>query len=684
MSRSVSSSSPPPWAWSSAREDREPLTDTTAVLDTAVQQLGGSSRSQQHTMLDVVTATVNGGQDSIVQAGTGTGKSLAYLCAAAASAGQVVVSTATKQLSDQLHDVDLPVVANTAAELGSPLSTAVLKGRSNYVCLAKIDEMDRLEAGEPPSEELELDFASTYTPQGRPSKKDRADAGKVRRWANRTRTGDRSEAPAVSNRVWAQVSTDSAGCPGARLCPFGNDCYAEKARSKAAAADIVVVNHALLAADLMGEQSMFSGAAGFIIDEVHEFESSLSSTWEVTINPERIGRSLAPVKRRFPDHADQLNKILDDIDRVADALDNMSEGRLVNVSEEFTAAIEALRASTDSASRALADTAAADKTDNKAVAVKSARIVGDIARAAGVAARGEDTEWVRQLVIRDDRKYLLLTPLQPGPRFHALRDERWLVATSATAAIGDDFSPTARALGLSNGEYHATDVGTVFNFAQQSLLYVPDKTFPEPVGADRAEHSAAFLDEVEHLVAAAGGRSLVLTTTVRGAEQAAQRLRDTLPDSITVLAHGDAAASALAEQFIADETSVLCATMGMWAGLNAPGPTCNLVIIDKIPFPPMNDPVVEARKQFADDRDGSGFREVFVANAALLLAQAAGRLIRSTSDKGVVAICDRRLITKGYGKTIRAALPPMKMFNNRNQVAGALSRLADASAQPSS
>ena len=281
---------------------------------------------------------------------------------------------------------------------------------------------------------------------------------------------------------------------------------------------------------------------------------------------------------------------------------------------------------------------------------------------------------------------LACAPLEVGRKFRELVGERSLVATSATAAVGTDFVPVARVLGLTevnlktpagvplSNDWTGVDVGSPFDYAKQGILYIPTHV-PEPVGKDRFDHSEAVLDELTELVNAAGGRTLALFTTTAGAKSAAEHLRT--KTEFTILEHGELPANILAAEFAEDETSVLCATMGMWNGLNVMGPSCTLVVIDKIPFAPMNDPLVQARRENVDAAGRSGFSEVFVADAALSLTQGTGRLIRSSTDRGVVAILDQRLLSKGYGKTMLRSLPPMWRTRDKSVVINALERLKE-------
>lgn len=676
-------------------------------------------RPQQREMTTLVAEAAVSGDPLIVQAGTGTGKSLAYLCAAVGAQTPAVVSTATRQLSDQLANSDIPLIADAAKQiLGRPLQARSLKGRSNYLCLAKLDDLQRLDAQapggpplesqeqafdlgieipepEPEPEEPEEDPAENST-LNRPSAADLEALREVLKWAEDPGDGDRANAPASPDRVWMQVATNAAGCPGARTCQFGEDCYAELARDEAREADIVVANHALLAQDLISPNPLFESKQLIILDEVHEVQSYLSSAWGYELHPASTERTVLQAIRRIPKADTEMAatgaKLLADISSLVSGLVEIPGQRWT---EELPAYVdgplESMERNLDRLNRKfeqlIKDTKAMGESE---LAARYQSVRGNLVEIAEAvkALRTPDpymVRWSREG--RDGNPGLLAcAPLEVGRKFRELVGERSLVATSATAAVGEDFAPIARVLGLTeenlktpegepiSNDWTGVDVGSPFDYAKQGILYIPTHV-PEPVGKDRFDHSEAVLKELTELVNAAGGRTLALFTTTAGAKAAAEHLRN--ETDFTILEHGELPANILAEEFADDETSVLCATMGMWNGLNVVGPACTLVVIDKIPFAPMTDPLVQARRENADAAGRSGFAEVFVTDAALSLTQGSGRLIRSSSDKGVVAILDQRLLTKGYGKTMLRSLPPMWRTSDKGVVVSALERLAE-------
>ncbi|MGV1037121.1 MAG: ATP-dependent DNA helicase [Candidatus Nanopelagicales bacterium] len=679
------------------------------LLDAVIAaRTGAEDRPAQHQMTQLVARATATREPLVVQAGTGIGKSLAYLCGGVGAGARFVVSTATKQLSDQLVEADVPVVADASRAItGRPLVAVALKGRANYLCLAKVDELRALDAQAPPvASDDALDLGIEVPPPlpdpakpVRPTSADLRDLNELLEWAHNPGTGDRSQAPAAPDRVWWQVSMDSAGCPGARACTFGEECLSEAARIAAREADLVVVNHALLAADLASPNPLFDDRDLIVIDEVHELEGYLSSAWGHEITAGAVERIVAGAARRVPASRQQGNVIAQSILADSAAL----AGALLEVDSQIVG--QRLPASVDGPLASLhqncAELAAELEAQIKdlgpnvgadAAPLQSAR--GQLVELAQAceALRTSDPATVRWSSSgRDGGPGMLqAAPLEVGRKFRELIGNRGLIATSATAAVAGDFDPIATVLGLDQAEligeidgigrlitdWQAVDVGTPFDYRAQAILYVP-RDFPEPIGKDRIEHTAAVLDELTELVLAAGGRTLALFTTTVAARNAGEHLASRVP--MTVLTHGELPAAALAEEFAEDETSVLCATMGMWAGLDIPGPACTLVVIDKIPFAPMNDPLSYARRANADQAGRNGFREVFVNQASLLLTQGAGRLIRTSTDRGVVAILDPRLHSKGYGSIMLRSLPPMWRTDDPDMARQSLKRLAEKS-----
>lgn len=690
---------------------RDPSMQAIRLLDEVVAgHANAEDRPQQHEMTRLVAQAVDSGEPLIVQAGTGTGKSLAYLCGAVGPGASVVVSTATRQLSDQLLNSDVPLVADAVRSLDARKLTATsLKGRSNYLCLAKVDEIRRLEErgkeSAPADLETEALDLGIEVPQRadeqsakprRPTSADLRALNELLEWAGSDpKSGDRADAPPVPDRAWSQVSMDSAGCPGARVCSFGDGCLAELARSKARVADVVVVNHALLAQDLISPNPIFDDRDLLVVDEVHELQDYLSSAWGAEVFAGSVDRIVTNAARRAPKSrqtvVDKAFSAVGDAAIVAQELMTLEPQRFeAELPVSLAGPLESLEQRANELAKQFEDIvkeSGSDLTDANTAALQSAR--GQLQELASSinTVRTPNAAFVRWSAVDRDGGSAVLraAPLTVGRTFRQRVGTRGLVATSATACVAGDFTALADSMGLIDppgqsvdGEplaqsWKGVDVGSPFDYEKQAILYIPND-IPEPVGKERAEHTAAVLDELTELVEAAGGRTLALFTTTAAARNAADHLRQRITH--VILEHGELPPAVLAEEFAEDEHSVLCATMGMWAGLNVVGSACSLVVIDKIPFAPMDDPLSAARRADVDAHGGNGFTEVFVNHAALMLTQGAGRLIRHREDRGVVAILDPRIHTRGYGQAIVRTLPPMWRTTDRDLVLAALRRLS--------
>ena len=545
-------------------------------------------RPQQHEMTKLVAAAAGSREPLIVQAGTGTGKSLAYLCGAVGAGSSVVVSTATRQLSDQLLNSDVPLVADAVRTLdGRILAAASLKGRTNYVCLAKVDEIHRLEAranesaaSEPEPEALDLGIeipAPVVVEEDkprRPNSQDLRALNELLEWVDtKPRSGDRIDAPAVPDKVWAQVSTDTAGCPGARVCAFGEDCLAELARAKARTADVVIVNHALLAQDLISPNPLFDDRDLLVIDEVHELQDYLSSAWGAEVFPGSLDRIVTNAARRAPKSrqpvVDKAFAAVGDAAIVAQELTNLPAQRWEGeLPASLAGPLESLERRAGELAKSFDDIvreAGTEAMDANTAALQSARGQLQELAAAINLVRTPNAAFVRWSAVERDGGAVVLraAPLTVGRTFRERVGSRALVATSATACVAGDFLPLAESIGLvhppaqaPDGEplaqnWHGVDVGSPFDYEKQAILYIPDD-IPEPVGKERADHTAAVLDELTELVEAAGGRTLALFTTTAAARNAADHLRQ--KTTHVILEHGELPPAVLAEEFAEDET----------------------------------------------------------------------------------------------------------------------------------
>jgi ATP-dependent DNA helicase DinG len=628
-------------------------------------------------MAEAVAHAFASGEHLAVQAGTGTGKSLAYLVPAIARAvaddAPVVVSTATIALQRQLVDRDLPRLADAlAAALPRKPTFALLKGRRNYLCLNKIHSGPTED--EPQDE---LFSAAAVSALGR-------DVVRLTKWASETETGDRDEVrPGVPERSWSQVSVSARECLGAARCPYGIDCFAEKARAKAAEADIVVTNHALLAIDAIAEATVLPEHDFLIVDEAHELTDRVTSVATGELTPGPLGVAVRRAARLVgPELTQRLEA---SVATFASAIHDAEPGRIDFLDAELGTYLTALRDAAAAARSAIdpkpADPqAAAARTEAIAALTEIADTAARVLDSFGPAIPDRtDVVWLDHEEQRGGPArpattipVLRVAPLTVG----ALLAERVFgtstaVLTSATLTVGGSFESMADAWGLTETtKWQGLDVGSPFDHAKSGILYIAAHL--PPPGRDGAGASAQ-LEEIAGLIEACGGRTLGLFSSMRAARAAAEAMREQL--DTPVLCQGDDGTAALIEQFAADPTTSLFGTLSLWQGVDVPGPSCSLVIIDRIPFPRPDDPLLTARQRAVAARGGNGFMTVAASHAALLLAQGAGRLLRRTDDRGVVAVLDSRMATARYSGYLRASLPPFWTTTDPDVVRQALTRL---------
>lgn len=651
----------------------------TELLAGAVDALGGAQRPGQVQMAEAVTEAFETGRHLAVQAGTGTGKSLAYLVPAiarAVAAGQpVVVSTATIALQRQLVDRDLPRLADALTpRLPRKPTFALLKGRGNYLCLNKIHN-GAAEGEELPQEELFDAVAATAL--GR-------DVQRLTAWASDTDTGDRDElTPGVPDRSWSQVSVSARECIGVSRCPYSADCYSEKARAKAGTADVVVTNHALLAIDAIADASVLPEHELLVVDEAHELADRVTGVATGELSATALGAAQRRIGRLV---ADELVERFEAAGaNLASAIYDAEPGRIDHLDDELATYLTALRDAAFVIRSAIDTTpsdpqAAAARTE----AVTAVTEIGDIAArmldSFGPAIPDRvDVVWLdheeNTRGAAGKRAILRVAPLSVSGLLRTrLFARATAVLTSATLTLGGSFDAMAAAWGLSGGDsadtWRGLDVGSPFDHAKSGILYVA-KHLPPP-GRD-GSGSAAQLDEIEALITAAGGRTLGLFSSMRAARATADVMAERL--STPVLCQGQDTTAALVKQFADDEETSLFGTLSLWQGVDVPGPTLSLVIIDRIPFPRPDDPLLTARQRAIAARGGNGFMAVAASHAALLLSQGAGRLLRRVDDRGVVAILDSRMATARYGGFLRASLPPFWATTDPQRVQAALIRL---------
>ncbi|HET9649945.1 MAG TPA: ATP-dependent DNA helicase [Microlunatus sp.] len=700
-----------------------------AVLHAAVREIGGAERSGQVAMADAVAEALETGRHLLVQAGTGTGKSLGYLAPtlirlAEHDRERIVIATATLALQRQLASKDIPAALDAVeAVTGKRPRHAILKGRTNYVCRLKAtDGVAEEQASLLGMEEMTAGLVASAAPSSVLA----AEVLALRTWADeehrKGRLADRDDAPTHTERGWQQVSIPVRECLGRDRCPLGDTCFVERSRDVARGADLVVTNHALLAIDAMHGGTALPEHDAVIIDEAHELVARVTGAASAELSPqliERVGR------RALPYLSDETAlALLESADALRTALDETDPGRIEDPDSAVAQACGVVRAAARAAVSGLtsSDTKTEPEQRQVAAAVKE---VFDVAERL-VTMAGHDVVWIAESE-RDGRD-LRVAPLSvAGLMRSQVFGRQTTVLTSATLKLGGDFERVASSVGLRLDErdiepvrveldpgeilaaddvdaagagpdsdvdepvdfadaapsrtgdidrgdlpqaWHGLDVGSPFDYRRQGILYVA-RHLPLPGRDGLADATVA---EIAELVWAAGGRTLGLFSSRRAAETAAVRVRKELP-KLTVLCQGDAQLSELTRRFVEDDTASLFGTLSLWQGVDVPGETCQLVIIDRIPFPRPDDPLTTARQRAVAEAGGNGFMAVAATHAALLLAQGAGRLIRRVDDRGMVAVLDPRLVTARYGTFLRASMPDMWQTTDRETAIGALRRL---------
>ena len=639
-----------------------------ALLRSAVAAVGGTERTGQVDMARAVERAVEREEHLLVQAGTGTGKSLAYLVPAIAHAVRTgkpaVVATATLALQAQIVDRDLPRIADALAPLlGRRPTFALVKGRSNYLCEHK------LVGGFPDEDEgALLSTGSVDRERGRLGD----EIVRLRQWAEITESGDRDElVPGVSNRAWRQVSVSAHECLGSK-CPVVAECYVEQSRAAATEVDVIVTNHSFMAIDAFEGRFMLPDHDLLVIDEAHELTDRITST----ITDELTSTSISVAARRAG-KGEAATRLAETVDLVAATLEELPEGKLTALPERLVTTLQLVR---DGARAALSDLKPEKGKEVDGATQMALAAVEDVFDTAErVLTEDElDVVWVSH----DPRRGSLLR-VAPMSVAMLVRDkifsERTVVLTSATLELGGTFDAVAGTMGLrgpGSPPWEGLDVGSPFDYPQQGIAYVAAHL--PPPGRDGA--APVVFDEIEALVRAAGGRTLGLFSSRRAAEAAAEQMRERLVDAgITVLCQGEDQMPTLVRRFASDATTCLFGTLSLWQGVDVPGPACQLVIIDRIPFPRPDDPLSSARTEKISSMGGNGFMTVSATHAALRLAQGAGRLIRRGDDRGVVAFLDSRMMSARYAGFLQRSLPPFWPTSDRQLVLGALRRL-DATA----
>ena len=660
-----------------------------SALDAAVNAIGGSPRAGQIEMAEAVANALYDRHHLLVQAGTGTGKSLAYLVPALVHGKKVLVATATLALQRQLVERDLPKIkAALDKELKRDISFAIYKGVGNYICLQKMNN-----APNDPEAQAVLDVSTLE-----------GDAKRLRAWAQSPNaTGDRDDAPDVDRRVWSANSVSGRECMGADECPSGSKCFAALAKAKAQTADIVVTNHTLLAIEIVDSHPILPERDAIVLDEAHEFMDRTTQAVTEEITAARVSRAANMARKHMPGKAGEAlfkasEKFAKAIGEYADDLkaDPTRAGRLDKLPSVLEAPLRAVKEGVAAVTALIS--ADAQIIDPNSMAER-ARVKGALNEISQTATKLLKPGHTHVLWFEPTYSTLYLAPLAVSDVLRGnLLTQTPVIATSATLTVGKSFDAIAKNIGFVIGGKNETedeveedednikkkgsmdpanlqilDVGSPFDFANQGMLYLP-KDLPEP-GRDGPSKEA--LTELGELIQAAGGRTLALFSSWRGVEAADEHLRDVLAElklPIITQRRGDSVGP-LVDKFAKDEKSILLGTISLWQGIDVPGPACTLVAIDRIPFPRPDEPVLSARAAEADAAGGSGFMQISLPRAALLLAQGTGRLIRSLDDRGVVAILDSRIVNKRYGSILLNSMPPFWRTSDGAVIKEALRRL---------
>lgn len=596
------------------------------------------------------SGTGPGSGELVVEAGTGIGKTLAYLVPVLQSGQRCIVSTGTKTLQDQLYFRDLPLVVEA---LGLKVKTALLKGRANYLCLHRMDLAIR--DGRLPSREAVTELAA------------------VRDWANKTKDGDLTITPVISDTsgLMPLVTSTPDNCLGAE-CPRFDECFVARARREAQAADVVVVNHHLLFADMAIKQSGFGevlpGASAFVIDEAHLAPETAARFFSQSLSSRAVEDLCRDFLAECGELTGALGVIKDPLDDCQQKLKELSLAMAVRPEERGSWQVllrdDVVRTGLQGLDQAIADLAAAAAAlegssrgmDNNIERLQ--QMLACLDRFDSEASASE-VRWFE----RRGRGFVLnITPLDVANEFGAYRKNNqavWLF-TSATLAVGGDFSHFTRQLGLQEAATLLLD--SPFDYPNHALLWLPS-ALPEPRDP---QFVSRLLDIAVPLLQASQGRAFLLFTSHRALREAAGLLAERVEFPLFV--QGEQPRSLLLEAFRASGNGVLLGSASFWEGVDVIGEALSLVMIDKLPFAAPDDPVMQARSEQMRRNGGNPFMQLYLPAAVIALKQGAGRLIRDVNDKGVLVICDTRLSTKSYGSVFRSSLPPMREAGSQDEV----------------
>jgi ATP-dependent DNA helicase DinG len=617
---------------------------------------GFRPREGQARMAGAIRDSMDAGENLVVEAGTGTGKTLAYLIPALLAGRRTIISTGTKNLQDQLFHRDLPMVS---AAIGRPARTVQLKGRSNYLCIHRL----RAAASDPDQ-----------------SRENRRHLQVLQIWSQRTRSGDIAEVDAVPEdaRIWPQVTSTNENCLGTQ-CELYDSCHVVAARQAAMAADIVVVNHHLLLADLVLKEEGFGellpGCEAVIIDEAHQFPDIAQSFFNVSVTSRSLQDLAGDLKAEclgMPDSKLALELADNLIGLVRDARLELraGDGSLMweEIGNAFFGQLDDLVAALD-ATNDWIQGQAKPAAGLQRIAERACSAIERIERINA----GDEVSGLRWAGLSRLGFTLNYTPVEIAAALNSLLEAQacsW-VFTSATLAVGESFEHFVSRVGLADPRTLA--VPSPFNYAECGLLYLPEN-LPEPSAPG---YTQQMLDNLLPLLAASGGRAFLLFTSHRALREAAAYLRD-LPDfDYPLLVQGEAPRSKLLEQFAQANGPVLLGTSSFWEGVDMRGEQLVLVAIDRLPFASPGDPMLKARLEAISQAGGQPFSDYQLPQAVLGLKQGVGRLIRDVTDYGVVAICDPRITGKAYGRRFLKSLPPFPVTRDLAEATNFFARRRD-------
>ena len=605
-------------------------------------------RDCQQQMAEAVEEAIADLQVLIAEAGTGTGKTFAYLVPALQSGKRVIVSTGTKNLQDQLFHRDLPRVREV---LGTRLRTSLLKGRANYLCLYRLEQ--------------------THKDGRLTSREQVGQLQAIREWSRRTDSGDRGEFAEVpeDSPLWPRVTSTAENCLGAE-CPLFGDCFVVKARRAAQEADLVVVNHHLLFADLAIKQEGFGeilpGAHAFILDEAHQIPELAGQFFSTSITARQITELANDALAECGSVSGALAGLREPIEAIAPAVRRVrlvfdqlpAKGGFAAV-ENLAAAQTELHA-LEEALRKLADALAAQAERSRGLSSAHER-ADALCQRLHTVLDGAAHEIVQWYEVTPHGFAFHATPLDLAPPLRALREQSrasWIF-TSATLSVAGEFDHFARQLGLDDPV--TASLPSPFDYARQALTYLP-KGLPDPNAQDYTDRVVAAARPV---LDAARGRTFLLFTSHRALRRAAEILQDL---SFPLFVQGTAPRHQLLTEFRASGNGVLLGAASFWEGVDVAGEALSCVIIDKLPFAAPDDPVLEARLSAVRESGGNPFFDWQVPAAVIALKQGAGRLIRDVADRGVLMLCDPRLTSRAYGKLFLRSLPPMPVTRELGDV----------------